>query len=195
MSILFAAIGVGRFYARADGPDRVTASNSVQVGESTYLVETDRRTPRKLELVWSNEGAAESRTERVVIDGSTIPASHPLKELNLAPWSGGNLICVAIAQAKDGDEAYVMLLPFPITPIESPATRFKKVYYAPFRLTTLAVNGNFQGDGIVVVFGKLARRPENGQRIVQAGAIFLDDCPIPPVANGAVSEFSTTQQR
>jgi hypothetical protein len=177
------------------GAEQSIASSGVQVGENTYVVQMSRGEARKLELVWSNRADPASKTERVVIDGSTIPKSCVLKELKLAAWSGGNLVCIAIAQADNRDEAYILLLPFPITSIEPLTAPFKKVYDSPFRLTVLAVNGGFQGDGIVVLFGKLVPDRETGQRSVQAGAIFLDECPIPPVVYGTVSEFGRTQQR
>jgi hypothetical protein len=175
-------------HIRADGPDRSVASNTVQIGEYNYAVEMTRDGAHKLELVWWNKAAEGSTAERVLINGSTIPRSHPIKELKLAPWSGGNLVSIAIAKGNNREEAYLLLVPLPVTSVEPPVAPFKKVYDSAFPLTVLAANGSFQGDGIVVLFGELVRDKATGERSVQSAAVFLDDCP-GLVVYGTISEF------
>lgn len=180
-------------YAQGQRSDQVVSNVVEFAGKRFSITEvSDDRGTIVLHKEWESFGKPVEA--RITIDGWTVPTGHSIEDVELAVWYGGGL-CVAIVTHDDGVyEAHLLIFYVRNEDTHHVQAGRRKIYSSPKNAEILALNGNFQGDGIVVLVGRMVADPPTGQRFVKAGAIYVDDCPSPDVVTGSISEFSESKQ-
>jgi hypothetical protein len=102
-----------------------------------------------------------------------------IKQHVLAPYLDTGIFAVVIVKSETAQKAFVLMFADEdLADLDSGTVRVnaREIHSSGSPFHILAVNGSFQGDGMVVVLGTLANR--GGYREVEAAVVVLDDCPI-----------------
>jgi hypothetical protein len=164
-------------------------SNTVEFQQGRYTLVEDISRSGSIRLEVSNDDTSATPFSAANVTGWSLPQDHRIDRVHLASWQSVSLFAILVTQESSQFHVYILKFPKPaIVPLANVHVASKHIYTAAHALDVLAVNGRFQGDGIVVVLGNL--RLENGQRVPQSSAIYIDDCPSEDLISGKVTVLS-----
>jgi hypothetical protein len=164
------------------------SSNSVVFKDTTYELATN--SAHEIVLVSKHKG--ESITRQIELKGIELSKDSKLKSLKLAIWNNTALIAVATSRIAESSDVFLLVFPKDLGVKTQIAVVAKRIHASSKPTTVLAFNGEFEGDGILVILGVFMLN-KHGVRIVESGAIYLDDCPAPDAILGTTSSWSETK--
>lgn len=169
----------------AQNSDAVS-SNTVEFHRTRYKLVEDA-TLKTLTMWLHLSGDEPARPGRAIeVTNWSLPEGHRLENVHLAVWYDISLFGIITTYSDNTYHVNMLMFEQNLLPLINISIAVNKpIYSSPEPLTLLAVNGRFQGDGIVVVVGSLT--VENGQRVPRTTAIYIDDCPAPNLKSGKVS--------